>query len=206
MLKKLIAEGIGTGILSTTVLVSVAGNYPIPTPVLAGFVLSLFVYTIGGLSGCHINPAVTLGLLSVKKIDLQTAIKYIISQLIGAIVSIIIVSSSSLIFAPVGIATFQDYLFELLGMIVFTFSIGSVVFDAKKSSVSGFIIGGALFLGISLSVLGGAGGILNPAVAVALKTFDIGYYLVEIIGSVMGFQLASYVFTSPIHRKRCISK
>ena len=51
-----------------------------------GFVLLAAAYSIGHVSGCHINPAVTLGFYLSKKIDQRTAIGYVLAQLVGAIV------------------------------------------------------------------------------------------------------------------------
>ena len=51
-----------------------------------GFVLLAAAYSIGHVSGCHINPAVTLGFYLSKKIDQRTAIGYVLAQLAGAIV------------------------------------------------------------------------------------------------------------------------
>lgn len=188
MNNKLAAELLGTFVLSLTVLLSVSGAFPIPTPILASLVLFLFVATIGGISGSHINPAVTLGLLSVKKIGKQEAINYMLAQGSGAIAAYIL---GSIMGINVGgaQATVGSYFFEFVGMTLFTFGIASVVFDPPKIIAPGFIIGGSLLLGISLSVLGGGPGILNPAVAVALQTTTIGYYVVEIIGGIAGFRL-----------------
>jgi aquaporin Z len=52
-----------------------------------GLSLLAMVYTIGHISGCHINPAVTLGLLITKKMDRRYAIGYWIAQILGAIVA-----------------------------------------------------------------------------------------------------------------------
>ncbi|MCR9182974.1 MAG: aquaporin, partial [Flavobacteriaceae bacterium] len=41
-------------------------------------------YAIGGISGCHINPAITISMLVAGKIDLKDALAYIVAQLIGA--------------------------------------------------------------------------------------------------------------------------
>lgn len=51
-----------------------------------GLVLLAMVYTIGNISGCHINPAVTLSFWLAKKLDGKTASMYVVAQLIGAIV------------------------------------------------------------------------------------------------------------------------
>ncbi len=52
-----------------------------------GLSLLAMVYTIGHVSGCHINPAVTLGLLMTKKLERRYAAGYWIAQIVGAIVA-----------------------------------------------------------------------------------------------------------------------
>lgn len=51
-----------------------------------GLVLLAMAYTIGHVSGCHINPAVTLSFWLAKKIDTTTAAFYVVAQLVGAVV------------------------------------------------------------------------------------------------------------------------
>lgn len=51
-----------------------------------GFTLVALIYALGPVSGCHLNPAVTLGFLLEGRIALRTAIEYWIAQLLGAIV------------------------------------------------------------------------------------------------------------------------
>jgi aquaporin Z len=52
-----------------------------------GFVLLALAYTIGPVSGCHVNPAVTLGVLLRKGITAREAVAYLIAQVVGAIVA-----------------------------------------------------------------------------------------------------------------------
>jgi aquaporin Z len=52
-----------------------------------GLSLLAMVYAIGPISGCHINPAVTIGILLSKKMDKKYAGGYILSQILGAIVA-----------------------------------------------------------------------------------------------------------------------
>jgi aquaporin Z len=51
-----------------------------------GFALMFAAYAIGHVSGCHINPAVTLGFLLAKKIDTMRAAYYMAAQVVGALV------------------------------------------------------------------------------------------------------------------------
>lgn len=52
-----------------------------------GLSLLAMVYAIGPISGCHINPAVTLGALITKKMDARQAPGYIVAQIVGAILA-----------------------------------------------------------------------------------------------------------------------
>jgi aquaporin Z len=52
-----------------------------------GLSLLVMVYTIGPISGCHINPAVTLGVLLARRIGTKDAVGYWIAQIIGAIIA-----------------------------------------------------------------------------------------------------------------------
>ncbi|GAA2712717.1 MULTISPECIES: aquaporin [Streptomyces] len=51
-----------------------------------GFTLLALAYALGPVSGCHLNPSVTLGMLLQRRISLHTAIEYWIAQLVGGIV------------------------------------------------------------------------------------------------------------------------
>ena len=52
-----------------------------------GLSLLAMAYAIGPVSGCHINPAVTMGLLAARRIEIGEAIRYWIAQIIGAIIA-----------------------------------------------------------------------------------------------------------------------
>lgn len=90
-MKKYLAELVGTFVLvfggvGSAVL---AGTHIGYLGVAFAFGLSLLamVYTIGPISGCHINPAVTVGVLIAKKIGAKDAMSYMIAQIIGAIIA-----------------------------------------------------------------------------------------------------------------------
>lgn len=86
--KKWAAEALGTFVLvisgvGTAVL---AGERVGPLGIALAFGLSLLflVYAIGPISGCHVNPAVTVGQLLVGRLSVISAVGYVIAQLIGA--------------------------------------------------------------------------------------------------------------------------
>jgi len=88
-MKKYVAELIGTFILvfagcGSAILASGSiGNLGISFAF--GLSVLVMVYTIGSISGCHINPAVSISMLVAKKINVKDTVFYIIFQCIGAI-------------------------------------------------------------------------------------------------------------------------
>ena len=91
ILKKYIAEMIGTFVLVFTGCGSavIAGSKILNFGIAFAFGLSLLVmvYTIGSISGCHINPAVTISMLARRKIAVKGAALYIVFQCIGAVIA-----------------------------------------------------------------------------------------------------------------------
>lgn len=189
-MKKYLAELIGTFTLSLVVGLSLSAQFPIITPVLAALTLGLFVYSIGVISGCHINPAVTLGLLSIGKIKMDEAGKYIVAQLVGGFLASVLLVQLGAMMAPIAVGGVTQILAEVLGTAVFTFGIGAVVFGKVSDVVSGAVIGGSLLLGISIAAMVGSAGVLNPAVALTINAFHPTYIIGEILGTLIGFTLA----------------
>jgi aquaporin Z len=89
--KRLAAECFGTfvlvfgGVGSAVLAGAKIGN--IGVSLAFGLALLAMVYTIGPISGCHINPAVTLGVWMAKKINSRDAGAYVVSQIVGAIIA-----------------------------------------------------------------------------------------------------------------------
>jgi aquaporin Z len=77
----LVFGGVGSAVL--------AGSHIGFAGISAAFGLSLLamVYTIGPISGCHVNPAVTLGVFLARKINARDAGAYMVAQVIGAILA-----------------------------------------------------------------------------------------------------------------------
>src|SRR4029079_6219180 len=96
--KKYLAELIGTAVLVLVGCGAVAiGGYGAALPVgvlpiafAFGLAVTAMAYTIGPISGCHINPAVTVAFWAAGRISVSDAIGYIISQLVGGIVGAVI--------------------------------------------------------------------------------------------------------------------
>lgn len=192
-----LAEYFGTFALAFAVLASINGVLAgfISTPAVAAFTLFLMVLTIGQVSGAHINPGVTVGLLSLKKINLETAFSYIIAQVAGAFSATAIINTlldGSIITSISGDSSFRVFLAEFLGMMFFGIGIAAAIQHKYQGIEAASLIGGSLFLGIMFaSVL--SNGILNPAVAFAVDSVSWVYLLAPLAGATVGMHLYDYI-------------
>lgn len=201
MIKKLLAEALGTFALVFIVMTAISMGSGI-TPLLAGLTLGLFVYMVGHISGTHINPGVTIGAWSIGKIGWKDGIGYILAQFIGASLAMFalhafIPESSTIIPSVIngGLSGQSEIIImiaEALGMFFFTFGIASVIYKKTPENLSGTVIGLSLTLGILFASVASAG-ILNPAVAMSLGAFNWVYIVGPIIGSILGMQAYKYL-------------
>ncbi len=192
-MKKYIAEVLGTFTLTLVVGMSLSGEFVVATPILAALTLGLFVYSIGHISGTHINPAVTIGAWSIGKLNERDAVSYVVSQVIGAVGALLLLGGLGLSPDVALDGSLRVGLAEFIGTILFTFGIASVVYGRTSKELSGVVVGGSLLLGITISALIGANGVLNPAVALGIGSFNAMYLIAPILGSIAGMQLYKYL-------------
>jgi MIP family channel proteins len=142
---------------------------------LHAFVLMMLIQTLGGVSGAHFNPAVTIALASVRKIRPNDALVYIGAQVVGAIAAAALaklileelpggpslgnVSVSSLLAGK----TLLGGLCELVGTFALVWAIMGVAVNPRANAAwAGWVIGATLgFAVLVFAPLTGAG--LNPA-------------------------------------------
>lgn len=189
-----LVESLGTFGLTLAVALSLAGGLAVATPIVAALTLGLFVYTVGPISGAHLNPAVTIGLWSVRQIQLTKAIGYMLAQLIGAVAALYLAG----IFAPAADLAVSNAvlvgLAELIGAFFFVFGITAVVTGKVPQSLSGVVVGGSLLFGITLASIA-SNGVLNPAVALGIGSFNAMYLVGPILGAVLGAWAFKFVST-----------
>ena len=178
-MKKYIAEFIGTFtlVLFGTGIAVVSGGNLVATALAFGLAIVACAYAIGGISGCHVNPAVSLAMLIRGDIDIVDFCFYVISQVLGALagagILYLILSGTDLGTAALGtngfgelsstnISIFGALAVEIVLTFVFIYTILGVTSDKKYANVSGLVIGLTLtfvhLLGINLT-----GTSVNPA-------------------------------------------
>ncbi|MBR2743946.1 MAG: MIP family channel protein [Clostridia bacterium] len=176
-----------------------------------GLSIVAMAYVIGNISGCHINPAVSLAMLISKKLSLKDFAGYVIAQCAGAF------AGSGILFAilantnigtsalgangfgeasAVGISMLGAIIVEIVLTFVFIYTILGVTSDEKKGSVAGIVIGLTLafvhIIGIPLT-----GTSVNPARSLAPAVIQGGEALkqvwVFIVAPFVGSALAAVV-------------
>ncbi len=180
-----LAELLGTFTLALFVCVAVAGAPTYPISYIAPIVLATFVYTIGSISGAHLNPAVTIGLASIKKISVVDAVYYVLAQMLGAILAMV-VCRLMLETVPTlsGDISIRVAVAEAMGTFLLVWSIMAVVEKKVHAAASGLTIGFGLLLGILLAASLGSFGIINPAVAFSVNAFTVANLVGPIVGAV----------------------
>lgn len=192
--RKYSAEFLSVLVLTLAVSCSIQFESALATPLIAALTVLLFVYGIGPVSGAHINPAVTIGLLSIRKIGLQDAICYVVAQFLGATVGMVIAFAlaGGMPYPPVENTPIVAVA-EAVGAFLLLFGIAGVVYKKVPAEASGVVIGGSLLLGISTASTV-SNGVLNPAVAFGINSFSLAYVLGPIIGAVIGAFAGKYLY------------
>ena len=219
-MKRYIAELIGTMVLVLFGCGSaaIAGQYLGFLGIAMAFGLSIvaMAYVIGDISGCHINPAVSIGMWIDGRMEVKDLIMYIIFQCIGAIIGIAllvaIINSSAYLggylttglgqngfgtASTVGINVVGAIIVEIILTFVFVFTVLGVTKKTENATVAGIVIGLTLafvhIMGIPLT-----GTSVNPARSLAPALFMGGQALqqvwVFILAPIVGAVIAGFLY------------
>ena len=210
--KALIAEFIGT---FTLIFIGVgaiaadhitAGALGLTGIALAhGLAIAVMISATAAISGGHLNPAVTIGLWTAKKIDAANAVGYVVAQCLGAIAAAFLIKmavpAEALAMVNMGTPALGQGVSASMGLIteiILTFFLVFVVYgtavDARAPKVGGLFIG----LTVALDVLMGgpiSGAAMNPARHLGPALLGGGlqniwiYWLGPILGSILAAQV-----------------
>jgi aquaporin Z len=203
-----VAEFIGTFLLAA-VVVAASGQ-----PLFVLFAVVAAVLVVGGISGAHLNPALTVGSLATRRITLVRAVCYVVAQVLGALLALVVLSgfvnaapevseqaqafgqaAPSLFSAP-EIAEGKEWTVlaaELLGTVILAFGVASAVRLGRSGDLHhAFGYGAALYVALLLAGTAanyvGASAILNPAFAGSLQalSFELWPILVYVVTPLVG--------------------
>src|SRR5512137_2684902 len=176
----LVLFGCGAAVIAGTSRIGPSGIGLLGIAIAFGFAVVAMAYAIGGISGCHINPAVTVGVLVAGRMTSKDAAGYVISQFIGATIGagvlyLIASGKSGWTMPEWGLGSngwgegylgnfnaASAFLAETVGTCLFVFVILSVTSKYGNSTMAGFAIGVTLML-IHLVVIPITGTSVNPA-------------------------------------------
>src|SRR3954470_2202850 len=180
------------------------------------FVLALLVNALGGTSGAHFNPAVTVTLTALRKITPADAAIYVVLQLAGAVAAALVAKAlltdegAFVNYGAVGVSPrttdFGGFICEVIGTFTLMWAIMAAAVNPRaERGWAGWLIGGALGLGVmTFGALTGAG--FNPARAFgpALVSGEFGgagtFILVYVLGPIVGAFLAGIGYTALVLR------
>lgn len=172
LLPKNIANRILAEIIGTFVLALVALTTASMGALYVGLALVVVVLGVGAISGAHINPAVTFGLWTMRKINWATGLVYWGAQFVGAMLAVAVanLASGGQFAMSFDFMAFNWSLFtiELVGAAVFLFGLAAVVSrDELSAGAKAFGVGLSLTIGLVA-----AGSLLNLAQTTAYQKYQ----------------------------------
>jgi aquaporin Z len=214
MSKKLIAEVIGTFILvffGTCAIVYMGtdiGKLGIGMAFGLGVVAA--AYGIGSISGAHLNPAVSIGMVTAGRMSVGDFIGYVVAQVIGAILAIIVIKIMGTPDGGLGATTVgatgttAAFIFEAVATFLFvTVILGATASNGGAGALAGLAIGLTLVV-IHLAGINVSGSSVNPARSLAPAIFLGGDALAQmwlyIIAPLAGGAIAGVLHAAGITR------
>lgn len=177
-----------------------------------GLSIVAMAYSIGNVSGCHINPAVSTGMLVSGKMTVNDYIGYLISQFLGgiagaAILALLLGTENGLgqngfgEASALGIGMWQAFLVEVILTFVFVIAIIGVTSKIENAAVAGLVIGLTLTL-VHILGIPFTGTSVNPArsfgpaliMLFAGKSLPMAQVWVFIVAPLVGGILAALVY------------
>ena len=199
------AEFLGTFVLALVMLSVQHSTIGLPyfVAAAAGLTLAMLTVMLSGNGGGHFNPAVTIGMWTVRQIKTLRALAYLAAQLVGALAAYwLYVYFIKTDLQPITGPGYDPRMMaaEATGAFVLSMAYAAAVFNGYLSAKRGAITGAAYALAIILAASVTIG-IINPAIAFSVRAVAIGgftgwgtYVLGPILGAIIGFNLYALLF------------
>ena len=200
-MRKYIAEAVGTMFLTLVAcgIAVTSGVDLVATSLAFGLVIVAAAYSIGNVSGCHINPAVSIAMFVSGKMTFKECLKYIISQVVGAFVGSLLLGLLLGKFSALGAnglvgdtTIWVALVVEVILTFIFTTAILGVTDKKENGHATGIVIGLNLVL-VHLFGLPFTGTSVNPARSLAPAVLQGGdalcnvwiFILAPIVGAII---------------------
>ncbi len=195
----ILAEFLGTAILTAVFLAVIKSNLSYAYFISIGVGLALAVATLvfGAISGAHLNPAVTIGLWTARRINALSAVVYVAAQLLGGLSAYMLyryLVNATGSMDNTGTYDARILVAEATGAFIFAMGWAATVYHKMDDGRRAFVIGASFTVGILVASFASPG-LLNPAVALGLQSWVWGTYVLgPILGAVIGFNLYALLF------------
>ncbi len=206
----MVAEFVGAGTLALT-LFSMQRYMPntlsfFPALV-AGLTVAVMVLIFGDVSGAHINPAITFGLWTARKIQTGRAIVYMAAQMLAGAGAWFLLRywTTTSMFPLKNISgrntDYKVLIAEAVGTFIFSFGFAAAVYRAYEGLQKAATIGASFAIGILVASFV-SNGILNPSVALGINSFKLPYVVGPLLGAIVGINLYSLIFADRVEKVR----
>lgn len=196
----LAAEFLGTGVLATAVIN--VGRSQIGIGYFVAFsvaiTLAMLTLVLGSTTSGHFNPAVTIGMWTLRKIETVQAVAVLASQMLGGFAAWKLaeyLTNQKLVSIASEAFDWRVFTAEAIGAFVFTFGIAAAVYQRFEGAKLAASLGMALFVGTIVASIA-SNAVLNPAIALANQSWDRAYIFAPIVGSIVGMNLYAQLFAS----------
>jgi glycerol uptake facilitator-like aquaporin len=193
---QLAAEFLGTGLIVMMALVlseTTAVSYFIATSVAVALGVAYMVF--GPVSGGHFNPAITVGLWAVRRIQTLVGASYVAAQMLGGVAAWQAYQyfSDHTLGAKSGAFDTRVWLAEAIGAFILALGFTAAVSRSLTALESALTYGASFFVGIMVAATASAA-YINPAIALGLRGFNAAYVLGPLVGGVLGVSLYYLLF------------
>lgn len=194
----LVAEFLGAGVLTLLVLTVQRSTIGVPffVAIAAGLSIVLMGFAVGGVSGGHFNPAISIGLWTARKLTTLRTILYVAAQLLGGYAAYLLYTYfvGNALQSVGGQYSGKVLVAEAVGAGIFGFAFAAIVFKDYSRPVKASFAGLGLIIGI-IAASSASLGLINPAVALGVKAWVWGTYVLgPILGAIIGINLYALLF------------
>lgn len=203
------AEFLGTGVLTMVILSVSKSTIGIPyfVALAAGLALAAMVLVFAPISGAILNPAIVVGLWSARRMKTLPAIVFIAAELIGGICAYLLFTYYvGQHWANSGHYSAKVLVAEAVGTFVFSTAWAAASFNHVDRGKFAAFAGLGLTIGV-LVASSTSSGLLNPAVALGMRMWGWGTYVLgPVLGAVIGFNAYGLLFATPEKKAKAAAK
>jgi glycerol uptake facilitator-like aquaporin len=192
-----VAEFLGSATLATVIFAMLGRTtFPFFADIIAGLAFGSLMLVFATVGSVQLNPAVTVGMWTLRKINTVQAVANIVAQMLGGLGTWALLTY--LLNKPLTTLAGKSFdwrvlLAEGLGAFVFTFGVAAAIYQGYAGLRLAVTVGASLVLGMLVASIV-SNGLLNPAVAVAVQSWDRAYAIGPVAGSIVGMNLYAMLF------------